>query len=50
MPSNNESGNFTNVPQKIPIRISIDMADNIRDLSAYNLLSGMSAVVKIIKY
>jgi membrane fusion protein (multidrug efflux system) len=49
IPANNASGNFTKVTQRIPVRISIDKADNNRELSSFNILSGMSAVVKIIK-
>ena len=49
IPANNAAGNFTKVTQRIPIRISIDSADNYKDLSQFNIFSGMSAVVKIIK-
>ena len=49
IPANNASGNFTKVTQRIPVRISIDAASNNKDLSSFNILSGMSAVVKIIK-
>jgi membrane fusion protein (multidrug efflux system) len=49
IPANNASGNFTKVTQRIPIRISIETADNNQDISSFNILSGMSAVVKIIK-
>lgn len=49
IPANNASGNFTKVTQRIPVRISIDKADNNKDISSFNILSGMSAVVKIIK-
>jgi len=49
IPANNAAGNFTKVTQRIPVRISIDNADNNKDLSAFNILSGMSVVVKIIK-
>ncbi len=47
IPANNASGNFTKVTQRIPIRISIDSADNGNDISSFNILSGMSVVVKI---
>jgi membrane fusion protein (multidrug efflux system) len=47
IPANNASGNFTKVTQRVPVRISIDGAD--RDISSYKILSGMSAVVRIIK-
>jgi membrane fusion protein (multidrug efflux system) len=49
IPANNASGNFTKVTQRIPIRISIDSAENYKDLSQFNIFSGMSVVVKIIK-
>ncbi len=49
IPANNASGNFTKVTQRIPIRISIDGTDTNKPLSAYNILSGMSVEVKIIK-
>jgi membrane fusion protein, multidrug efflux system len=49
IPANNASGNFTKVTQRIPIRISIESADNNKEISSFNILSGMSAVVKIIK-
>ena len=49
IPANNASGNFTKVTQRVPIRISIESADNKKDLSSFNILSGMSAVIKIIK-
>jgi len=49
IPANNASGNFTKVTQRIPVRISIDNADSNKDVSSYNILSGMSAVVKIIR-
>jgi membrane fusion protein, multidrug efflux system len=48
IPANNASGNFTKVTQRIPIKISIDNIEN-KDNLKLNLLSGMSAVVKIIK-
>jgi membrane fusion protein (multidrug efflux system) len=49
IPANNASGNFTKVTQRIPVRISIDTADNGKELSSFNILSGMSVVVKITK-
>jgi membrane fusion protein (multidrug efflux system) len=49
IPANNAAGNFTKVTQRIPIRISIDGTMNNKELSSLNILSGMSAVVKIIK-
>jgi membrane fusion protein (multidrug efflux system) len=49
IPANNASGNFTKVTQRIPIRISIESTENNKEISSLNILSGMSAVVKIIK-
>jgi membrane fusion protein (multidrug efflux system) len=49
IPANNASGNFTKVTQRIPVRISIDRTDNNKEVSSFNILSGMSVVVKIIK-
>lgn len=49
IPANNASGNFTKVTQRIPVRISIENADNNRDISSFNILPGMSVLVKIIK-
>jgi membrane fusion protein, multidrug efflux system len=49
IPASNASGNFTKVTQRIPVRISIESADNNKDISTFNILSGMSAVVKIIR-
>jgi membrane fusion protein (multidrug efflux system) len=49
IPANNASGNFTKVTQRIPIRVSIESADNNIEVSSFNILSGMSVVVKIIK-
>jgi membrane fusion protein (multidrug efflux system) len=49
IPANNASGNFTKVTQRVPIRISIESADNYNDISSFNILSGMSAIVKIVK-
>ena len=49
IPANNAAGNFTKVTQRIPVRISIDGTMNHKELSSLNILSGMSAVVKIIK-
>jgi membrane fusion protein (multidrug efflux system) len=49
IPANNASGNFTKVTQRIPIRISIDSTENNKEISSFNILSGMSAVVRIIK-
>lgn len=49
IPANNASGNFTKVTQRVPIKISIESAGNNKELSSMNILSGMSAVVKIVK-
>jgi membrane fusion protein, multidrug efflux system len=49
IPANNASGNFTKVTQRIPVRISIESADNHKDISSFNILSGMSAIVKVIR-
>jgi membrane fusion protein, multidrug efflux system len=49
IPANNASGNFTKVTQRIPVRISIDGANNNKEISSFNILSGMSVVVKIIR-
>lgn len=49
IPANNASGNFTKVTQRIPVRISIDGADNNKEISSFNIFSGMSVLVKIIK-
>jgi len=49
IPANNASGNFTKVTQRIPVRVSIESADNYKDLSQFNIFSGMSVIVKIIK-
>jgi membrane fusion protein (multidrug efflux system) len=47
IPPSNASGNFTKVTQRVPVRISIEAADNGKDISSFNIKSGMSAVVKI---
>ena len=49
IPANNASGNFTKVTQRIPVRISIESADNNKELPSFNIFSGMSVLVKIIK-
>ena len=49
IPPNNASGNFTKVTQRVPLKVSIDGVLEGGDLSNYNVLAGMSAVVKIIK-
>lgn len=49
IPPNNASGNFTKVTQRIPVKVSIEGTDNQNKLSSYNIIAGMSVVVKIIK-
>jgi membrane fusion protein (multidrug efflux system) len=49
IPANNASGNFTKVTQRVPVKISIDSADNGKDIALFHIRSGMSAVVKIFR-
>lgn len=49
IPPSNASGNFTKVTQRIQLKISIDEPTNGNKVSDYNLTTGMSAVVKIVK-
>ncbi len=49
IPSNNASGNFTKVTQRVQLKISIDGVKEGKKLSAFRILPGMSAVVKIIR-
>jgi membrane fusion protein (multidrug efflux system) len=49
IPASNASGNFTKVTQRVPIKVSIEGTENQTDPKSYNLLSGMSVSVKIIK-
>lgn len=49
IPANNASGNFTKVTQRIPVKVSIESVGSGKDLSDYNILAGMSAVIKIIR-
>jgi membrane fusion protein, multidrug efflux system len=49
IPANNASGNFTKVTQRVQIKISIDGTQSGKGVSKYHLLSGMSAVVKIVR-
>jgi membrane fusion protein, multidrug efflux system len=49
IPPNNASGNFTKVTQRVPLKISIEGTENSEKLSTFNFMTGMSAVVKIIK-
>lgn len=49
IPANNASGNFTKVTQRVQLKISIDGVAEGKNLTDYRILSGMSAVVKIIR-
>ena len=49
IPPSNASGNFTKVTQRVALKISIDGTEKGQNLSSYRLLTGMSAVVKIIR-
>jgi membrane fusion protein (multidrug efflux system) len=49
IPPNNASGNFTKVTQRIAVKISIDGTEDGKKISSFNFMTGMSAVVKIIK-
>ncbi|TCN73307.1 HlyD family secretion protein [Acetobacteroides hydrogenigenes] len=49
IPANNASGNFTKVTQRVSVKVSIDGTRGEEPVSKYRILSGMSAVVKIIK-
>ena len=49
IPANNASGNFTKVTQRVELKISIEGVKDGKKLSAFRILSGMSAVVKIIR-
>ena len=49
IPANNASGNFTKVTQRVQLKVSIDGTRNGKNISFYRILSGMSAIVKIIK-
>ena len=49
IPANNASGNFTKVTQRIQLKISIEGTQEGKPLSEYRILSGMSAVVKIVR-
>lgn len=49
IPPNNASGNFTKVTQRVAIKVSIDGTEGNQKLSSFNLLTGMSALVEIIK-
>jgi len=49
IPPNNASGNFTKITQRVPVKLSIDGTEKGQQLKDIKLISGMSAVVKIIK-
>ena len=49
IPASNASGNFTKVTQRVQLKISIEGMEEGKKLSDYPVLSGMSAVVKIIR-
>jgi len=49
IPPSNASGNFTKITQRVPVKISIDHIEAIGNQSKVKLISGMSAVVQIIK-
>jgi len=50
IPPSNASGNFTKTTQRIPIKISIDKAENKKgEAVSVKLISGMSVVMKLIK-
>jgi membrane fusion protein (multidrug efflux system) len=49
IPASNASGNFTKVTQRVQLKISIEGTEKGKSLSEYRILSGMSAVVKIIR-
>ena len=49
IPANNAAGNFTKVTQRVQLKISIDGTRAGKKASEYRILSGMSAVVKIIR-
>jgi membrane fusion protein, multidrug efflux system len=49
IPASNASGNFTKVTQRVQLKVSIDGATEGKKLEDYRILSGMSAVVKIIR-
>jgi membrane fusion protein, multidrug efflux system len=49
IPPNNAAGNFTKVTQRIQVKVSIDGTENNENLNKYQLLAGMSVVMKILK-
>ena len=50
IPPSNASGNFTKTTQRIPVKISIDKAENKKgEPVSIKLISGMSVVMKLVK-
>jgi membrane fusion protein (multidrug efflux system) len=49
IPPSNASGNFTKVTQRVPLKISIDGTLSGEKASSFRFMTGMSAVVKIVK-
>ncbi len=49
IPASNASANFTKVTQRVQLKVSIDGMTDGKKLSDYRILSGMSAIVKIIR-
>ena len=49
IPASNASGNFTKVTQRVQLKISIDGTETGQKPTDYRFMTGMSAVVKIIK-
>jgi membrane fusion protein, multidrug efflux system len=49
IPASNASGNFTKVTQRVPLKISIDSVESGKKLNSFRLMTGMSAVVKIVR-
>jgi membrane fusion protein (multidrug efflux system) len=49
IPASNASGNFTKVTQRVQLKVSIEGTLEGKSLSQYRILSGMSAVVKIVR-
>lgn len=50
IPPSNASGNFTKTTQRIPVKISIDKAENKKgEPASVRLISGMSVIMKLVK-
>ncbi len=49
IPPNNASGNFTKVTQRIPVKIAIEGTEKNQAVSSFDILAGMSVLVKILK-